>query len=229
MTDYTIPQWERSCLVTIHVQEDVAGVDAKWSLPGAAQAVENIAVLCATWRSAGLPIVHCVRLYLANGSNVDLCRRADVEAGRHVLVPGTVGAELAEPLRLPGYPGLNCQRLLGGEPQQIGPKEHVVYTPRFSAFHRSGLHDLLQRLGSTTLILAGMNFPNCPRTSIYQASDHDYRVAVVADAISGAYAQGIEELEGIGCSVFTTTEICNKPAVGLPQPSESTQRCASMS
>lgn len=219
MTDYTIPQWERSCLVTIHVQEDTAGVDAKWPLPGAAQAVDNIAVLCATWRAAGLPIVHCVRLYLAGGSNVDLCRRADVEAGWHVLVPGTVGAELARPLRPPGYPGLNCQRLLGGEPQQIGPEEHVVYTPRFSAFHRSGLHDLLQRLGSTTLTLAGMNFPNCPRTSIYQASDHDYRVAVVADAISGAYAQGIEELKGIGCSVFTTAELCNKLAVGLPQPS----------
>jgi nicotinamidase-related amidase len=35
----------------------------------------TIAALAAAFRAAGRPIVHLVRLYRSDGSNVDLCRR----------------------------------------------------------------------------------------------------------------------------------------------------------
>ena len=49
-----------------------------------------------------------------------------------------------------------------------------------------------------TTAVCGCNFPNCPRATIYEASERDFRVAVVADATSGLYERGLRELENIG-------------------------------
>ena len=53
----------------------------------------------------------------------------------------------------------------------------------------------------------GCNFPNCPRTSIYEASERDFRVVVVEDAISGIYERGKEELRNIGVTIATAEEV----------------------
>ena len=53
------------------------------------------------------------------------------------------------------------------------------------------------------------NFPNCPRTSIYEASERDFRVVLARDAISGLYDQGVDELVGIGVTVMDTADIAN--------------------
>lgn len=44
-------------------------------------------------------------------------------------------------------------------------------------------------------MFAGCNFPNCPRTSIYEASERDFRTVLVRDAISGLYERGEHERE----------------------------------
>lgn len=49
----------------------------------------------------------------------------------------------------------------------------------------------------------GNNFPNCPRTSIYEASERDFKLGLVTDAMSRVYEQGIEELENIGVTMLT--------------------------
>jgi nicotinamidase-related amidase len=49
-----------------------------------------------------------------------------------------------------------------------------------------------------TLVFIGCNFPNCPRSTIYDASSRDFRIVAVQDAISGLYDKGLEELHGIG-------------------------------
>jgi hypothetical protein len=48
------------------------------------------------------------------------------------------------------------------------------------------------------VVFVGCNFPNCPRTSMYEASERDFRVVCVEDAISGMYEQGRRELDNIG-------------------------------
>ena len=58
-----------------------------------------------------------------------------------------------------------------------------------------------------TLVVCGCNFPNCPRATIYEASERDYRIVAVTDAISGAYERGMRELEGIGAEPMRT-EAC---------------------
>lgn len=59
----------------------------------------------------------------------------------------------------------------------------------------------------STLVFCGCNFPNCPRTSIYEASERDFRVVVVRDAVSGLYERGERELENIGVHVSSSDEV----------------------
>jgi len=46
--------------------------------------------------------------------------------------------------------------------------------------------------------MTGSNFPNCPRATIYEASERDFRIIAVTDAISLLDGRGIRELETIG-------------------------------
>ena len=139
-----------------------------------------------------------MRLYREDASNVDLCRRGLVEGGARILAPGDEGAELAPGLAPDGAPGLDGDALLAGELQPLGPAEWAMYKPRWGAFYDTGLEDHLRGLGVDTLAFCGANFPNCPRTSIYEASERDFRIVVAPDAVSGVYDRGRAELEGIG-------------------------------
>ena len=65
----------------------------------------------------------------------------------------------------------------------------------------------LRSQGISTVIFCGCNFPNCPRTSIYEASERDFRVVVVNDALSGMYERGERELSAIGVALMSTPEV----------------------
>ena len=181
------------------MQNDFALPGAPAEIAGTWDIVPALRGLAGAFRDAGRPIVHVVRLYRADGSNVDSCRREAVEEGENLAVrPGADGAELVDGLRPAPGVRLDAQALLGGRMQQIGEGEWVVYKPRWGAFFGTPLHEHLQRLGANTLVVCGCNFPNCPRATIYAASERDYRIVAVRDAISGAYERGMRELEGIG-------------------------------
>ena len=71
-----------------------------------------------------------------------------------------------------------------------------------------------------TLVFCGCNFPNCPRTSIYEASERrDFRVVLARDALSGLYERGERELAAIGVLLLESAEVCAAmaPAVGAPR------------
>ncbi len=94
-----------------------------------------------------------------------------------------------------------------GAPQPVGPGETVLFTPRWSAFHRTRLDEHLRGLGVDTVVVAGCNLPNCPRATLFDASERDYRAAVVSDATSGATEQRLEDLELIGVRVLTAAAV----------------------
>ena len=171
-------------------------------IPGTSAAVAAMAALADAFRRAGRPIVHVVRLYQEDGGNVDLCRRELVEGGARILAPGDEGAELAPGLAPKGGPGLDAEMLLAGGLQPLGPAEWAMYKPRWGAFYETPLQDHLRGLGVDTLAFCGANFPNCPRTSIYEASERDFRIVVAPDAVSGIYDRGRAELEGIGVALM---------------------------
>ena len=82
-----------------------------------------------------------------------------------------------------------------------------MYKPRWGAFFQTPLQAHLEGLGVSTLVFCGANFPNCPRTSIYEASERDFRIVVATDAISGLYERGRAELANIGVSLMSAAEL----------------------
>lgn len=201
--DYLAPDFDSAALVSIDTQVDTLD-GGPLEIPGTSAAVPQIAALAAAFRAAGLPIVHIVRLYRGDGSNVDLCRRAAVEAGAAILAPGSAGSQLAP--SIPAAPfELAAEELLAGRPQEVGPREVVIYKPRWGAFYETPLEDHLHESGVSTVVFCGCNFPNCPRTSMYEASERDFRIVLAEDAISGLYDRGRAELEGIGVRSIPTS------------------------
>jgi len=206
MDTYTKPDWPHSALLTIDVQRDFTIPDGACCIPGTMEVIPSMQRLTGTYRSAGKPVIHVVRLYFPDGSNVDLCRREKIEKGLRMAAPGSEGAEIMAELLPSPLVRLDASSLLEGKPQQIGEHEWIVYKPRWGAFYRTCLDDLLRRLSLNTLVFSGCNYPNCPRTSIYEASERDYRVVFVKDAVSGVYDRGMKELARIGVHIVTTDE-----------------------
>ncbi len=203
---YLAPDFTSVALLTIDTQRDT--LDGQpFEIPGTAAALPEMRRLAEAFRATGRPIVHVVRLYQPDGSNVDLCRRRTVAEGARLVLAGSPGAELAPGLVPPNAPGLDAQLLLAGGIQHAGPGEVVIYKPRWGAFFQTPLEAHLRALGVSTLVFAGCNFPNCPRTSIYEASERDFRLVLVEDAISGLYERGKDELRTIGVVLMRTAEL----------------------
>lgn len=206
MTDaYTAPRASSSALLLIDVQRDFYVADAPARIAGTEELLGAMAEVAAAFRAVGRPVLHVVRLYRPDGSNVDPVRRAVVEDGASIVAPGSPGSQIAPEL-LSAPAELDHWLLLGGGFQRLGPNEHVVYKPRWGAFYGTALEEHLRGQGVDTVVVAGCNFPNCPRTSVYEASERDFRVVLVADAMSGVYERGLAECRNIGVRTWDVSE-----------------------
>ena len=204
MNGYITPDLNHSALISIDVQNDFVLDDAPARIPGTLEAVPAMRKVIQSFRDSDLPVIHVIRLYMPDGSNVDLCRRAAVERGARIAIPESDGAELVASLKPNSDTRLNAQLLLSGGTQEIGDNEFVLFKPRWGAFYQTGLENFLQGRGINTLVFLGCNYPNCPRTSIYQASERDFKIMLVTDAISQLYPKGEEEMKNIGVTLCSS-------------------------
>jgi nicotinamidase-related amidase len=203
---YTKPDLERSALLTIDVQRDFTLLGAAAEIAGTNDCVPAMRRILDAFRQRRLPIVHVVRLYLTDGTNVDLCRRENVEEGKSIVRPGSYGAELVESLKRNADVPLDANTLLAGKLQVLADNEWAMYKPRWDAFYGTPLEKHLRDLGVSTVVVVGCNFPNCPRATIYGATMRDYRAVLIADAVSGVYDRGLEELNSIGVATPSSGE-----------------------
>lgn len=194
-------------LITIDMQNDFTLPGSPAQIPGTMDVIPNIRRLLEYFRKIKAPIIHVVRLYLVDGSNVDLCRREIIRSGKSIVRPGTEGAELVAHLKADPSIKLDADNLLRGNMQMIRENEYIMYKSRWGAFYQTPLEKFLKDIGMDSLVFAGCNFPNCPRTSIYEASERDFRIALALDAVSGVYEQGIRELERIGVITKGTDQL----------------------
>jgi nicotinamidase-related amidase len=204
---YTRPDWPHSAVITIDVQRDFVTAASAACIPGAAEVIPAVSRVVRAFRATDRPIVHIVRLYSNDGSNVDFCRRARIEAGSRIVEPGSDGSHVVEELLPAGDVRLDADLLLSGEKQKIGEHEWIIYKPRWGAFYKTPLAHHLAELKVNTIVFLGINFPNCPRTTIYQASERDFRIVVVKDAVSGLYDRALDELIGIGATITKVDEL----------------------
>jgi nicotinamidase-related amidase len=194
------PHFESAALLTIDVQTDTLD-GGPLEIPGTSAAVPKVAALCEAFRASELPIVHVVRIYRADGSNAEPVRK-DLVAGKvPILRAGTPGRVLAPGVAPDPTTQLDDELLLSGRAQRLGGREIVIYKPRWGAFFGTALDDYLVEHRVDTVVVVGCNFPNCPRTSIYEASERDYRIVLVDDAVSGLYERGRAEMTNIGVTL----------------------------
>ena len=206
MSKYTKPEWFRSALITIDTQCDT--LDGQpFEIPGTSAILPRMEALLQTYRKAGKPIIHMVRIYKADGSNVDLCRRELIERGAALVLAGSSGCQLAPELLPHAGIELDADLLLSGGIQKLNSSEVAIYKPRWGAFYNTPFEHYLREMGVSTLVFSGCNFPNCPRTSIYEASERDFRLVLVADAISGLYEQGRREMHNIGVELISADQV----------------------
>jgi nicotinamidase-related amidase len=207
MTDlYTRPQFSNAALLSIDVQRDVLnGGPLEFASPEGL--LPNMARVVEAFRAANRPIVHVVRLYLANGRNADLCRRGMLERGRGALVVGTPGSALVTDLLPDGDVDLDANVLLNGRFQYLSSNEAAMYKPRWGAFFRTQLLAHLWIRNVTTVVVIGCNFPNCPRATVVEASERDLRVVAVADALSRFCHRDSMDMHDMGVAVMTSVDV----------------------
>jgi len=203
---HTAAEFSRSALLVIDTQVDF--VDGGSSpITGTTQVVPRIADLLTAFRVANRPIVHVIRLY--QGEDVDLVRRTLIMAQSNVVSPGSKGSQIVGALHDSSRDAveLDHQILLRGQLQELGPNETALWKPRWSAFFRTPLDEHLRGQDISTVVIAGCNFPNCPRATAFDASERDYRALITTDATSGIKPGHLDEMTGIGVLSATTQQI----------------------
>lgn len=206
ISNYTKPNFASSAVITIDTQCDT--LDGQpLEISGTSAAIPKIRRILDLYRKKKMPIIHIVRIYKKDGSNADLCRREAIKKGAKTLLEGSSGCELASDMFQEKKIKLDVDLLLSGKIQKITEREVIIYKPRWGAFYNTPLESYLKVLGVDTLIFLGCNFPNCPRTSIYEASERDFRIILVEDAVSGFYSKGKKEMLNIGVKVLDTQTI----------------------
>jgi nicotinamidase-related amidase len=206
---YTLPEYDKSALITIDVQNDTLD-NGTFEVPGTSAILPRIRQLCRTFRAAGRPIFHVIRIYTPDARDADRCRIRSLLAGKRILLKGSPGRRPADALLPTQNVPIDDDLLMSGSTQPIGPAEAIIFKPRWGAFYRTPLDALLEEKAVSTVVFCGCNYPNCPRTSIYQASERDFRITAVVDAISGMAQSDLEGLERIGVNCTTTETICQQ-------------------
>jgi len=217
MPEYTNPERDRIALLTFAIQKDCTLPGSPVGYLGGGRKLARIRELAQGFRGAGAPIVHLVRLYRPDGSNVDACRRRAIEEGLRVLMPGSGGAELVAEINPAPETRLDSAELLSGNLQELAEREWALYRPRWGAFYKTSLEDHLRGLGVTTVAVCGSNFSTAIRATIYEASARDFRVVVVPDAIAGAGEADIADMARIGVYLMNT-DCCVSWLTSPPRP-----------
>jgi nicotinamidase-related amidase len=174
-------------LVLIDVQNDF--VAKAWNRD---KMLGNCIRLLLEARRARIPIVHVRRSYRADGLDVELPRLRRFAEDGWLAAEGSHGAEPPKGL-------------------EAGEGEIVVVKPRWSAFFQTELDLLLRRLGVGTLVIAGLQTPNCVRATAYDAVALDYDAVVVSDATSARTAavhrSNLADMAEIGIRVLPASRV----------------------
>jgi nicotinamidase-related amidase len=206
MDKYTEPDFSSAALITIDTQRDTLDGQSL-EIPGTSAILPKMKKLLDAFRESNKPVIHVIRIYKLDSSNADLCRKGLIERGEKFLIENESGSNLADELLPDKNIKLDTAKLLSGGIQKVSKNEVIIYKPRWGAFYKTPLENFLREMKINTVIFCGCNFPNCPRTSIYEASERDFKIILASDAVSGLYERGINEMKNIGVTVLPVDDI----------------------
>lgn len=156
-----------SALLVIDMQNDFCHPDgvfaaAGFTLAGLDGLVASVNSLATAAREGGRPVIW-VRMEWADAKAVGVLAERSTFLESSGLRQGTWGSELVAGL-------------------DVKDEDHVLTKTRFSAFYRTELEALLENLGVTSLVMAGVRTDFCVESTARDAFFRDLRVVVVADA-----------------------------------------------
>ena len=183
----------KAALLIIDMQNDFIQDDAPLRVAGAKAIIPNVRRLRDIFRGRRLPVFHVIRVHRPDGCDVEISRR-DIFAKRPFAVDGTRGARVID---------------------ELAPDEgeYIIKKARMSAFFSTDLDLLLRSLGVGWVFVAGIQTPNCIRTTVFDAFACNYRTCLVEDAVGAAneeiHRSNCRDMANIGTVLAKTAEVEN--------------------
>ncbi|KAL9232096.1 hypothetical protein vseg_007241 [Gypsophila vaccaria] len=188
-------KWKNTALFVIDMQKDFILPGSTLLVDGAAAIVPNVVHAVHVARQRGMLIVWIVREHDALGRDVELFRRHLYKTEKvGPTVKGHEGAELVDGL-------------------EIHEGDYKLVKTRMSAFFSTHLHSVLTAAGIDSLVVVGIQTPNCIRQTVFDAVALDYpSVSVIVDATAAktpeVHTANIFDMKNIGVATPTLEEWC---------------------
>ncbi|MGQ9365130.1 cysteine hydrolase family protein [Azospirillum sp. ST 5-10] len=178
---------QRTALVVIDMQRDFLepggfGETLGNDVSRLAPAVAPARALLDGFRARGLPVVHTREAHRPDLSDCPPAKRERGHPGLRIGDPGPMGRILVA-----GEPGAAIVPELAPL-----PGETVIDKPGKGAFHATGLQAVLDGLGVTHLVFAGVTTEVCVQTTMREANDRGY-VCLLAEDATESYFPAFKE------------------------------------
>jgi nicotinamidase-related amidase len=182
---------KKPALLIIDMQNDFVLEGKPLQVRGAEKIIPGIRKVLEEFRSRSLPVFHVIRVHRPDGSDVEIIRQ-DLFHRTPFAVEGTEGSAVIDSLSpLPG--------------------EYILPKIRMSAFIGTGLDLTLRTLGVDGVIIAGIQTPNCVRTTVFDAIAYNYPVWIIEDATAAQnddiHRCNIRDMANIGVKVVHVSDL----------------------
>jgi nicotinamidase-related amidase len=178
----------RAALLIIDMQNDFVLEDKPLRVAGASAVIPKIQSVLAEFRKRNLPVFHILRVHRPDGSDVEIIRQ-DLFRKQPFAVAGTHGAAVID---------------------ELAPRagEYVLTKTRMSAFIGTELDLMLRTLGVKTLVVCGIQTPNCIRTTVFDGIAYNYPVGDATGAASGeVHLANIRDMQNIGVKIVKSGDV----------------------
>lgn len=134
--------------------------------------IPTTAALIALCRQANIPVIHTRECHRPDLSDLPQAKRDRGAPDLRIGDPGPMGRILVA-----GEPGTDIIPEVYPE-----PREWVIDKPGKGAFYATALSDHLAKLGTKTLIFAGVTTEVCVQTTMREANDRGFECLLIEDA-----------------------------------------------
>ena len=182
---------KRAALLIIDMQNDFVGEGAILQVTGAERIIPKIQEVLELFRSRNLPVIHVLRVHTSDGSDVEIFRR-HIFQETSFAVEGTRGAAVID---------------------DLAPKsgEYELKKTRMSAFIGTPLDLILRSQMVDTVVVAGIQTPNCVRTTVFDAMAYNYHACLVDDATGAQndeiHQSNVRDMRNIGVVILQAEDL----------------------
>jgi|ERR1700722_411607 len=177
----------KTALLIVDMQKDIL----KKIVGAEKNTVSNIQETLERCRKKGMPIIFLVRVHRKDGVDVERFRSKLFKENPYVI-ENSKGAEILDELK-------------------PLPSEYIVAKRRFSGFFQSDLLMILMRLQVTSLLVCGVQTPNCIRATVTDALAYDYDVIVLEDATAAQtpaiHQANLLDMKNMGAEIKTVNQV----------------------